>query len=205
MLPHNCAWVCIWPCISLFVIRVALAWLACRLRRTRSHSQLNWSSCFAPLTLLNNILDVVLVPRSPGFTKLQCITHCTTAHASASLGCMTHIAVSDVDALFADCAATLGVSAEWANKSWVLKITTGMIPLIHAWNAGYAERAGAMPFMETWDFERLYSHIPLQDLKDSIMHVMTLIFQSDRRKNNPVLNDRDKKHGFWMPAGRAPA
>ena len=111
----------------------------------------------------------------------------------------------DVDALFADCAATLGVSAEWASKSWVLKNTTGMIPLIHAWNAGYAERAGAMPFMEAWDFERLYTHVPLHDLKDSIMHIMTLIFQSDRRKNNPAFEVRAKKHGFWMPAGRAPA
>ena len=53
-------------------------------------------------------------------------------------------------------------------------------------NTGFAKKTGGVPFMEaSWDFERLYTHIPWQNLKDSTMHVMTLIFECDRRQNIP--------------------
>ena len=102
----------------------------------------------------------------------------------------------DVDRLFADCAESMGMHQPWAQQSWILRNSAGMIPLIRAWNAGYAEKAPQQPCLEAYDFERLYTSIPLQDMEDSIMQLMTQVFEAGAARGYVAIKVRAKKHAF---------
>ena len=82
----------------------------------------------------------------------------------------------DVDRLFAEVLRSVDITAEWTQRSWILKNTTAAMPLIHAWNSIFSATSPAQPMLHTYDFKRLYTNIDTADMKAQIMRRIGKIF-----------------------------
>jgi len=80
--------------------------------------------------------------------------------------------------LFANVFKSVDISAKWTQHSWILKNTAAAIPLVHAWNGIYASHSSSVPRLYTYDFERLYTNIPSDDMHAKIMQLIGKVFAS---------------------------
>ncbi|DBA81646.1 TPA: hypothetical protein ACH3X1_007401 [Trebouxia sp. C0004] len=85
----------------------------------------------------------------------------------------------ETHSLFGNELKVLGVSAKWAARSWVIKNTTELIPLLHIWNAQYAQHSASPPPLDSCDFARLYTNIQTSDMKFQIMELVIRVFALD--------------------------
>ena len=58
----------------------------------------------------------------------------------------------DIDQLFGEELQSMGISAAWTARSWVLKNTAELIPLLHIWNVQYAQHSPAPPPLDSCDY-----------------------------------------------------
>ena len=80
----------------------------------------------------------------------------------------------------------LSISSE-ISQTCLKKNSTGVIPLVQAWSQLYADSSASAPFptppfLQTFDFERLYTNIGSQDMQTSIMHMVQEIFDVKAKK-----------------------
>ena len=98
---------------------------------------------------------------------------------SLGLNKLFNALLPEVDKLFAAVMRQAGIHAEWTHRSWVLKNSAEVIPLIHGWNQIYSSKpttSFSSPIVETYDFERLYTSIDTSDMQTNIMQLVRGIF-----------------------------
>ena len=137
------------------------------------------------------------LPTDPGCQRIPYYVGCAKMHkdpvdmrfiSSSALSSMKPISIwinralngmqPDVDLLFADAVQSMGITTPWAATSWILENAGEMLPLIHAWNSEDADTSPSPANLQTWDLQRLYTNIQLQEMKDKIMTLVDLIFTS---------------------------
>ena len=86
----------------------------------------------------------------------------------------------EVDKLFAVVMSSAGVFAEWAHRSWIMRSSAEVIPLLQAWNQLYYARSFAAsdtpPSVQTLDNERLYTNVEMAEIHDDILQLVRDIF-----------------------------
>ncbi|KAL3148791.1 hypothetical protein ABBQ38_014199 [Trebouxia sp. C0009 RCD-2024] len=111
----------------------------------------------------------------------------------------------DIDALFGVRMASMGISAEWASRSWVLQNTAQLIPLLEVWNTQYAQHTDTPPSLRCHDFERLYTNIETADMELSIMQLIGRIFDMDKHANHVAIKVWETKPAVWLKQNQVPA
>lgn len=100
----------------------------------------------------------------------------------------------DLDLAFGRVYKSVGIDAEWIARSWILKNTAAVIPLLRVWNALYADNSTEPPILQTKDFARLYTNIDIPDMKSKIMNLICIVFELEVLVGIKV---REKKHAQW--------
>ena len=85
----------------------------------------------------------------------------------------------ETDTLFGDELGVLGVTANWASRSWVINNMAELIPLLHIWNTQYAQHTTTPPPLESCDFARLYTNVQTSDMTFHIMELIIRVFALD--------------------------
>ena len=114
----------------------------------------------------------------------------------------------EIDHLFAKVMKDTGIAAFWTHRSWILKNTAEVIPLIQAWNQIYAATSASStspPYLQTFDFERLYTNIDTNDMLSSIMELVRDIFSSDTRHQFAGIKVCTTKKAQWLKQDQMPA
>ena len=111
--------------------------------------------------------------------------------------------LTDVDRLFADVLRSVGITAEWTQRSWILKNTTAAMPLIHAWNSIFSATSTAQPMLHTYDFKRFYTNIDTADMKAQIMRLIRKIFAA--HPGHAGITVWQKAPAVWLKPNRMPA
>ena len=109
----------------------------------------------------------------------------------------------DVDRLFADVLRSVGITAEWTQRSWILKNTTAAMPLIHAWNSIFSATSTAQPMLHTYDFKRLHTNIDTADMKAQIMRLIGKIFAA--HPSHAGIKVWQKAPAVWLKPNQMPA
>ena len=110
-----------------------------------------------------------------------------------------------IDELFGVRMASMGISAEWASRSWVLESTAQLIPLLEIWNSQYAQHTPTSPPLESCDFERLYTDIDTDNVERNITLLVSRIFDLDRHANHVVVKVWETKPAVWLKQNQVPA
>ena len=83
-------------------------------------------------------------------------------------------------------------------RPWILRSTAAMIPILNADNMRYTpfQFSTLQTHIETYDFERLYTNIPLSDLKERIASLLQEIWSLHESRPHLELKTRGKAH--WL-------
>ncbi|KAL3146424.1 hypothetical protein ABBQ32_003105 [Trebouxia sp. C0010 RCD-2024] len=101
-----------------------------------------------------------------------------------------------------------GIQAAWTHRSWILKNSAEVIPLIHAWNQIYSSRSTTLfspPIIETYDFERLYTSIDTSDMQANIMQLVREIFGLQEHANHVGIKVSADRAALWLRQHELPA
>ena len=90
----------------------------------------------------------------------------------------------DIDQLFGEELQSMGISAAWTARSWVLKNTAELIRLLHIWNIQYVQHSPVPPPLDPCDFARLYTNIETADMHAQIMELVACIFALPQHSNH---------------------
>jgi len=111
----------------------------------------------------------------------------------------------DIDQLFGEELQSMGISAAWTARSWVLKNTAELIPLLHIWNVQYAQHSPAPPPLDSCDFARLYTNIETADMHAQIMELVVCIFALPQHSNHAGIKVWQTKPAVWLRQNQMPA
>ncbi|KAL3153215.1 hypothetical protein ABBQ38_011965 [Trebouxia sp. C0009 RCD-2024] len=156
------------------------------------------------------------IPYYKGIDKMHKIPHPGTRFVSSSatshhkrvslfLNILFNALSLDLDELFGVRMAKMGITAEWASRSWVLKNTAQLIPLLEVWNTQYAQHMNAPPHMECCDFERLYTNIETADMELGIIQLINRIFELDKHATHVAIKVWETKPAVWLKQHQVPA
>ena len=98
-----------------------------------------------------------------------------------------------------------GISAVWTARSWVLKNTAELIPLLHVWNVQFAQHSPAPPPSDSCDFARLYTNIETADMHAQIMELVVCIFALPQHSNHVGIKVWQTKPAVWLRQNQMPA
>ena len=114
----------------------------------------------------------------------------------------------ELDSLFAVVMKQAGISQAWTHRSWILRSTADVIPLVQAWNQLYASRSSSSaaqpPSVETFDFERLYTNIDTSDMQSSIMQLVQEIFSMPQHQQHAGIKVCSDKAAQWLKQAKMP-
>ena len=87
----------------------------------------------------------------------------------------------ELDKVFAAVMENAGVSSKWTHRSWIMRDSAQVIPLVKAWNQNYASRSArspnpTAPFVENCKLECLYTNIDTGDMQSNIMQLVQEVF-----------------------------
>ena len=101
--------------------------------------------------------------------------------------------------------ADMGITVNWASRSWVLKNTAQLIPLLELWNTQYAQHSTSPPPLESCDFERLYTNIDTADMEGNILLLVSRIFDLSRHSGHVAIKVWETKPAVWLKRDQVPA
>ena len=99
----------------------------------------------------------------------------------------------------------MGITADWTSRSWVLRNTADLIPLLQIWNTQYAQHSIASPKLQTFDFERLYTNIHTADMQQQIMDLVHQIFGLPAHSGHVGIKVWETQPAIWLKANKMPA
>ena len=110
----------------------------------------------------------------------------------------------ETDTLFGNELKIMDVSAKWASRSWVIKNTARLIPLLFIWNAQYAQHSDSPPPLESCDFARLYTNIQASDMKFQIMELIIRVFAHEHHLLHVGSKVWETKPAVWLTQQQMP-
>ncbi|KAL3153630.1 hypothetical protein ABBQ32_013233 [Trebouxia sp. C0010 RCD-2024] len=134
----------------------------------------------------------------PGNRYISSSSKSSMKTVSLGLNRLFNALLPEIDKLFASVMQQAGIHAAWTHRSWILKNSAEVIPLIHAWNQIYSSRSTTFfspPIVKTYDFERLYTSIDTSDMQANIMQLVREMFGLQEHANHV---------GIKVSADRAP-
>ena len=125
---------------------------------------------------------------------------------SVWLSRLLKVVQSEVSVLFGDALQSMGISERWTARSWVITDMSNFIPLVHVWNSQYAAQSPDPPVLSAKDCERLYTKIPLQDMRSKVLHIVSCVFNLPEhiRLGHVAVKVRENKHAQWLQAHEVP-
>lgn len=142
----------------------------------------------------------------PPGTRFICSS--ATSHmrrVSVFLTCLFNALLPEVHTLFGNELKAMGITADWASRSWVLRNTADLIPLLQIWNTQYAQHSIASPKLQTFDFERLYTNIHTADMQQQIMDLVHQIFGLPAHSGHVGIKVWETQPAIWLKANKMPA
>ena len=109
---------------------------------------------------------------------------------------------SEAGTLFGNALQSMSISEKWTARSWVITDISEFIPLVRVWNSQYAAQSPDPPLLLAKDCERLYTNIPLHDMKAKVMGLITRVFNlpEHARLGHVAVKVRETKHAQWLKA-----
>lgn len=155
------------------------------------------------------------IPYYKGIDKMHKVPHPGTRFISSSatshlkrvsllLNTLFNALSLDIDDLFGIRMLQLGITADWTSRSWVLKNTAQLIPLLEVWITQYAQHMHTSPHMEAYDFERLYTNIETADMEISIMQLIGRIFDLHELTDHVAIKVWETKPAVWLKQHQVP-
>lgn len=124
---------------------------------------------------------------------------------SACLVCLVLSRVRSAH-FFGNALQSMSISEKWTARSWVITDISEFIPLVRVWNSQYAAQSLDPPLLLAKDCERLYTNIPLHDMKAKVMVLITRVFNlpEHARLGHVAVRIRETKHAQWLKAHEVP-
>ena len=99
----------------------------------------------------------------------------------------------------------MDITSDWTSRSWILKNTVEMIPLIQVWNMHYAAHNRDSTYLQACDFRRLYTEINTADMQLQIMDLVQRIFNLPAHADHVGIKVWETKSAVWLKANKMPA
>ena len=143
-------------------------------------------------------------PPGTRFISSSALSH--MRRVSVFLTCLFNALLPEVHTLFGNGLKGMGISTGWASRSWILRSTADMIPLLYIrfWNTQYAQHSSAPPDLQTFDFERLYTNIHTTDMQQHIMDLVTQIFNLPAHSSHAGIKVWETQPAVWLKANKVP-
>ena len=125
---------------------------------------------------------------------------------SVGLSRLCKVIQTEVGQLFGTSLQSMSISERWTARSWVITDISDFVPLVHVWNSQYAAQSPSPPQLLAKDCERLYTKIPLQDMRSRVLSMVTRVFNlpEHQRHGHVAVKIRETKQAQWLKASEVP-
>ena len=119
-------------------------------------------------------------------------------HVSIFLNFLFNALSLDIDQLFGGALSSMGITASWTARSWVLRNIAQLVPLLRVWNTHTAQHTHTAPHMDSRDFARLYTNIDTNDMRQQVMGLISQIFALPRHAAHVGIKVWETKPAVWL-------